>query len=77
MTDNNAKGNIWDMSELASVHQAQNAAAQIAAMTSAFYKRLVNDGLPTDTAADLCHTFLAAYFDTVQAKQANEAQEKA
>ena len=76
MTDNNAKGNIWDMSELASVHQAQNAAAQGAAMTAAFYKRLCNDGLPADTASDLCHTFLASYFDTIQARQANEAQGK-
>lgn len=77
MADNNAKGNIWDMSELSSQAQAANAATQIAAMTGAFHKRLRSDGLTREEATELCHTFLASYFDTIQARQANEAQEKA
>lgn len=78
MTDhsngNGNNGSAWDMSSLASQAAAANMATQIAAMTSAFHKRLRGDGLTREEATELCHTFLASYFDTVQARQANEAK---
>jgi hypothetical protein len=68
--ENNNSGAAWDMSSLAGHEAARQAAAQIAAMTGVFHKRLCADGLTREEATELCHTFLTGYFDTVQARQA-------